>query len=207
MIKKRNFWIVVIVGLIALMLISESYRYNLNQLTNKLVNLSKDFDGLHEDYLNNVARYTYTIPENLTAISEDDKLVSIQDFSTKIYFVIRIQETNCEDCIIQQNKLIKKLAAKIGASNILIFGQYSSLKNLSLTKKRIAMPYRAFNIDTISFINNSNIDRENVPYFFILYQGKIKYLYFPDKNLSEKYLEVYYNRVADVILADKKGTP
>lgn len=109
--------------------------------------------------------------------------------SKKIVF--RYSELHCDACVDVQIKSLKKYKEKIGSTNILILADYDNIKNLILFKRLNSIKLPVYKL---SEKLNIELEKQNVPYFFVLDTNFVaKDFFIPIKeieNYTDNYLEI-----------------
>ncbi len=117
--------------------------------------------------------------------------------SPKIIF--RYSGLNCQLCIEEEIKILRKYINDIGFDNILFFSTYNSTRDLFLFKRINQLQnFRIYNLKEEKL--NIPIDSINIPYVFLVSSsGHIDILHIPEKTkseFSEQFYKVIISRLA-----------
>jgi|GEM_PF-3438496 hypothetical protein len=184
--------------LIICLVVLDFYKRKSELSESKITYIKNEYDAVANNMFLLAMHHDGIIDSNNRIINEDNHIVKINSLSKNTFLILRIKETNCQECIIAEADRIKTFAKKIGTSKILIFGDFRSLNILTLLKKSLHLPYKSFLIKEIKW-SYGNVDSVNIPYMFVLSGQTVSCLYFPEKNLPDKTSNFYYNLVNENI--------
>ena len=131
---------------------------------------------------------------------ENGNKISITELlnnSPKIIF--RYSGLNCQLCIEEEIKILRKYINDIGFDNILFFSTYNSTRDLFLFKRiNQLQDFEIFNLKEEKL--NIPIDSLNIPYVFLIDSfGNAVMLHIPEKTkpeFSEQFYKVVLSRLA-----------
>lgn len=83
----------------------------------------------------------------------------------KLFF--NFSEMNCETCVDEQIRLLKKYTEVIGSENIIFLGSYSEQRKFEIFLKSRHLHFPAYSISEHAKNNTLRIANANLPYYFI----------------------------------------
>lgn len=170
--------------------------------TKEIHEVQVKYKSLETEYFYLVKQLVLKLDSSKILTNENSSQLSIGHLTGKPYVIVRLHETNCIDCIQTEKAKLEQLATKIGKNRIIVFGRFSSIRNLKLFKQRVGLTFATYIIEDIGIENNEDIDYVNKPFIFILSSGNlISNLYFPGTFDVTYSKDEYYKILESIFLS------
>ena len=199
--KKKNSLVFIIIISLFLFNVYSLYRYNdlkkLNDLKikNSLSEIKNDeLNTYRSSYKGGIFNNGKKISNNLLVKDSLHNLIPLKkvfDDNQNNILVYRFSKMHCESCVVASLEVLKRHTDSIGASNILILGNYKNNRIYNRTMLEYGIKkMKVYNISSFK------IPAEEIgyPYFFVLNSNlEVLDLFIPNKimpKLTEDYLRI-----------------
>ena len=199
----KYIYIIIIAGLMSCLvyfvLINKEYQICTSKMITNTLNaleIEKNRGLLKDSFLNLELKYNDTkISEKLILTDEKGTEYKIKEKLNTKKIVFRYSELQCNVCVEKQIESLKKYKDKIGIDNILILADYSNYRNLILFKRMNSLDIPVYNLSKKLSLE---LEKKDLPYFFILDNSLIAKDYFIPikeiKNYTDNYLNIMYTK-------------
>lgn len=162
----------------------EVFQQNVKEMMNKLI--KKDtLQFLSENI---------TLNPNLEIENIDGELIMLKKILDGQKIVFRFFEFNCSACYENSYQSYKEMINKVGRDNALLLADYQNKRNLYTFMRINGFKCEVYNTNGVEL--NLEIDKDRVPYFFIIDENmKATNIYAISKNRVSELVPKYLNHI------------